>query len=461
MLVLSFAGAAALGQDAANSASFPINLPTALQLAGAKPLDVAIASERIRVAAAELDRAKSLWLPNLYIGTDYYRHDGQLQDVTGNVFGTSKSTFMAGGGASAVFAVTDAIFAPLAARQAMFAREHLHRAAQNDAVLAVAEAYFHVQQARGELAGALDAVAKSEDLVRRTVKLAEGLVAAVEVSRTRAESSRRKQAVHSAREKLRVAGAELARLLRLEQSLLLEPTDPPHLQVHLIDPTLAVDQLIAIGLTRRPELAAQQAFVQATLDRLKQEKLRPLIPSVLLRGTSANPSGTFGAGVFGGGRNDRVGNFSGRSDWDVQVVWELQSLGMGNRAKVNERKAENQVAILEHFRLQDRVAAEVTQAHAQSQQAAARIVDAKVGLQDAQDSVAKNVEGLNQTRRIGDVIILVIRPQEAVAAVQAMGQAYADYYSAIADYDRAQFRLYRALGHPAQDLIQVPPVATP
>ena len=29
------------------------------------------------------------------------------------------------------------------------------------------------------------------------------------------------------------------------------------------------------------------------------------------------------------------------------------------------------------------------------------------------------------------------------------GEAYADYYAAVADYDRAQFRLYRALGHSA------------
>jgi len=44
----------------------------------------------------------------------------------------------------------------------------------------------------------------------------------------------------------------------------------------------------------------------------------------------------------------------------------------------------------------------------------------------------------------------VIRPLEAVASVQALAQAYADYYGAIGDYNRAQFRLYRALGAPAQ-----------
>src|SRR5204863_666319 len=89
----------------------PINLPTALQLANIRPIDIALASERIRVAAAQLERAHVLWLPTVLLGVDYFRHDGQIQSVEGNVFGTSKSSFMLGVGPAAVFAMTDAIFA--------------------------------------------------------------------------------------------------------------------------------------------------------------------------------------------------------------------------------------------------------------------------------------------------------------------------------------------------------------
>ena len=35
------------------------------------------------------------------------------------------------------------------------------------------------------------------------------------------------------------------------------------------------------------------------------------------------------------------------------------------------------------------------------------------------------------------------------ASIQTLAQAYANFYGAVADYNRAQFRLYRALGHPA------------
>src|SRR5579885_3560433 len=86
----------------------PINLATALQLSGARSLDVAAAGARVQAAAAQLQRAQVLWLPNVLFGTDYFRHDGQIQAVAGEVFGTSKGSFMLGLAPIAVFNVSDA-----------------------------------------------------------------------------------------------------------------------------------------------------------------------------------------------------------------------------------------------------------------------------------------------------------------------------------------------------------------
>jgi outer membrane protein TolC len=425
-----------------------------LQLAGVRPLDISLASERIRLAAAQLERAQVLWLPTVYLGVDYFRHDGQIQDVSGNVFGTSKSAFMLGAGPVAVFAITDAIFSPLAQRQIVRAQEAALQTTRNDSLLAVAEAYFNVQQARGELAGALDAAHRTAEVVRRTEKLAaggEGILAEVDVVRARTEFDRRDQALDTARERWRTASADLVRVLRLDPAALVEPLEMPHLRVTLVPLDKPVDDMIAVALTNRPELAAQQAVVQATLVRLRQERLRPLIPSVLLRGASTNPAGTLGGGYFGGGRNDSLNNFGARGDFDVQVLWELQNLGFGNKALVDQRRAEKQLSMLDLFRLQDQVAAEVAQAYAQTDSAANRLVKAERALKNAVESANKNFEGLGQTKTTGSkAIILVIRPQEVVAAIQALAQAYNDYYGAVADYNRAQFRLYRALGQPAQ-----------
>jgi outer membrane protein TolC len=358
---------------------------------------------------------------------------------------------MAGGGINAIFTPADAIFAPLAARQVMRARIAEFDTAANNNTLLVAESYFNVQQARGESVGAIVAAKHAEELVRRAEKLAQGLVPPVEAVRARTEFARRKQIVHSTEERWQLASADLVRVLRLDPAALVDPLEPPHLRVTLIEPEQTVDALIPIGLRNRPELASQQALVEATLRRLQQERIRPLIPSLVLRGAGTNPPALFTGGVFGGG-HDALGKYGIRSDVELQVVWEFQNLMFGNRAKIRERQAENQIALLEMFRLQDRVAAEVAQAHAQLRSAMLRLADAEAGLKDAADSVEKNFQGLSQTRRAGELVILMVRPQEVIASIQALAQAYGDFYGAIADHNRAQFRLYRALGYPAQSI---------
>src|SRR5262249_21746472 len=154
----------------------------------------------------------------------------------------------------------------------------------------------------------------------------------------RTEQSQRRLAVSRARERWLVSSADLSRVLRLNAGLPVQPVEPPFLQVTLIDHGLPVDDLIPLALTNRPELAGQQAVIAATLQRLRQEKLRPLMPSVLLRGGSTNVTGTLAGGYFGGGVNDIVGNFGARGDFDLQILWELQGFGLTNHAKVREKR---------------------------------------------------------------------------------------------------------------------------
>jgi outer membrane protein TolC len=318
----------------------------------------------------------------------------------------------------------------------------------------VAEAYFNVQQARGQLAGVDDSVAKSQDLVRRAAALGKDLAAPVEVDRTRTQLADLEQAAASAREQWRSASADLTRALRLAPGAIVIPLEPPFLQVTLISPREPVDNLIPIGLMSRPELASQQALVQATLARLKAERLRPLIPSVVLQGDAvpAAPGGYLMGGIYGSDLNGKGNGWTGRLDPSVQVLWELRNMGLGNRALVHERQAETQQATIELFRIQDRVASEVVQAQAQVESAAVRVTKAETGLKEAQINFAGNLRGISETTRFGDMLTLVIRPQEAVAALDQLNRAYGNYFTAANDYNRSQFRLFRAMGYPANIL---------
>lgn len=432
----------------------PITLSSALTLTGANALDIQIADERVRTATAQLERAKVLWLPNLNMGVDYFRHDGQIQDIVGTVFTTSRSSFLLGIGPQAVVSTSDAIFAPLAARQVERATQFDAQASRNDTTLAVAIAYFNVQQARGEVAGTVESLRRAEDLVARTEKLAPDLAPELEINRARTEAANRRQAVEAAYERWQIASADLTRLLRLQPGTLVEPVEEPSITVDLIDSATPLDELVAIGLTNRPELASYQSVVQAALIRVKQEKRRPLYPILAARGVGSNPTQLAG-GYFGGGVNDDMQNFGARFSMDLQAVWEFQNLGFGNRALVREREAESRRALLDLLRSQDFITAEIVQAQAQTSRAANRVKATEVGVANAIATAEKNLQGMGQTKRAGDQLILVFRPQEAVAAVAALDQAYRNYYQAVGDHNRAQFRLYRALGHPSQALCQI------
>ena len=54
-----------------------------------------------RITRAELEAARAQWLPSLFVGAGWVRHDGQVQDVVGRVFTTSKSTAFVGATAAA------------------------------------------------------------------------------------------------------------------------------------------------------------------------------------------------------------------------------------------------------------------------------------------------------------------------------------------------------------------------
>jgi outer membrane protein TolC len=442
-------------QPDAGEQPLPINLATALRLADARPLLIAAAQARLREALAVWDQTRVYWLPNTYVGADYYGHVGPAEGVSGNQFTNDRSQFLAGGGLYAMVATTDAIFEPLAQRQVVRAREAQVQAARNDALLAVAEAYFSVQQARGQLSGAEDVVAKSRDLARRIADLGKTLTAPVEINRALTQLADMRQVVAAMREQWEVASADLTLVLRLNPAAVVIPLEPPHVQVTLVSPQEAVDNLIPIGLMSRPELAANQALVRATLMRLKEERWRPLIPSVVLMGTPAQMTagGYLMGGIYGSGLAPGHGNpWGGRFDPNVQVLWELKNMGFGNRALIRQRQAQVDEATIELFHVQDRVAAEVARAHAQVKWSAVRAREAETQLQQAQINFAGNLRGLEETSRIEKTLVLVIRPQEAVASLRQLYRAYENYFATVNEYNRAQFRLFRAMGYPAEIL---------
>ena len=103
------------------------------------------------------------------------------------------------------------------------------------------------------------------------------------------------------------------------------------------------------------------------------------------------------------------------------------------------------------------MAADVTRAQARLQSATARVSQADRALRTAIITFNGNFEGLHQTTRFGDILVLVNRPQEVVFALQLMKLAFDEYFNTVADYNRAQFELFHALGYPAREITYLRP----
>src|SRR5262249_40905779 len=157
--------------------------------------------------------------------------------------------------------------------------------------------------------------------------------------------------------------AGLTQVLRLDPRVVVDPAENDHLQVTLIDPARPLDDLIPTGLTNRPELCSQQSLVNAVAERIRREKGRVLMPSILLNGFQT-PNELLQFGAQGFGPDGKIDLWSVRDDFSPQIVWQLDAMGFGNLARIKEQRGEQSRAIVELFKAQDAVAADVTRAQA-------------------------------------------------------------------------------------------------
>lgn len=433
----------------------PIDLANALRLGGARAIDIAVARQQINRALALLGQARALWFPSLFYGPTWYRADGHVQTVNGPVENVNRSSLYLGATAalansfpapspgtgypplntlSGTLRISDAIFEPMAARRVLNANRAGLRTATNNVLLDITEAYFDLQGATGRLAIAREAAVNADELSKITgtfARLGQGLEA--DHRRALTELNHRRREARLASGQLLVASANLVRLLILEPGFVMAPVEPPELQIKLIPDDVPIEDLIVQGMRARPELASAQELIEAARLRLKQARLRPFVPSLAL---------TESAGGFGGGPGAFFGNFGGRNDVAASLFWDLRSLGIMDVAIMRQRAAEHETARLEKIRIQAQVAADVSMAYDIRQTAVLQIEESRKALIEAIDSLQLNFINI----RKGTALPRATRPIEVLQPIQALAQARQDYLDSVLLYNRAQFRLKRAVG---------------
>jgi outer membrane protein TolC len=444
--VLLFAPASLLGQSptllygipSAPANVYPIDLATALQLVDRQSPTFGRAQAIAREAFARQEQAELLFIPTLSAGTTYLRHDGNTQDQRGNIFGVSRSNLFAGAGAQMRVDLADALFQPLIARQITRAETLRARAVGNNVQYEAGSAYLDLLQAHASLAINADTMARANQMLDRAKAAIEAGLSKTtgDANRAQAEVNLRQQEALDFRGRAGAASARLARVLNLDPVTELAPADPAVLPLTFVRPECSMEDLVLTAWASRPEMASQQAFVQAAREALRQSRLAPFIPKVQL---------DYSGGTFGGGVNQFVGNFDARGDLTASAYWELKNLGFGNRAITHQRQA---VLDREHFREQEvraQVASEVAEA--------ARIAATRFGaLAAAQEAVRQSLE---LYRKLLESSFGMVGPQpkydalEPLLAIQSLNQARQLYLTQVIEFNRAQLRLFTALGQPA------------
>ena len=451
-------GTSILGPD-----TRPIDLDSALRLAGVGNPELMLARERITEAAAQRQFFAAQVLPSINFGANYDDHTGNLQQSTGAILPVDRHALYLGAGAVAVGAgtvnipgvvwnaqVSDLIYNNLIARQVVTQRTFAAEATRNDVLLRVSVAYEELLRAEGARAVAIQIRDDAQEVARLTAAYAQtGQGRKSDADRAATELSRRQFDVMQAEGNILTAAARLGQLLDLDPVVRLHPIDHTAVPAPIVAEDIPLKELIVMAMCRRPELQERRTVIRQALLALDNAKVLPFTPTVLVG---------YSAGTFGGGSNlspAALNDFGSRTDFDAVAFWTLRNLGVGNRALVNQAASHVRSDNFRLIQVLNQVRDEVAEAYARSHARFAQITTSEQAVTSGQHAFTEDLTRIKGREGL---------PIEVLDSLRLLGQARSDYLNAIIDYNRAQFELYTALGQPPANALarpapveQVPP----
>jgi len=409
-----------------------IDLPTVLKLAGAQNLDVQLAREELNEAKAKHESARQRFFPWIMPGLAYRRHDGQIQDVSGNLFTASKQSYNAGANVSAQWELGDAIYAQLAEKQRANAADQQVAVATQANIYQAAQDYFELVKAGAQMGVAQESIRVANDYSKQldgAVKA--GLAFKGDQLRVQVQAERYQLNFRQLQERRRIASARLAQTLHLDPAVELAAADNDLAPLNLLPMNSALSSLVAQAMNNRPELKRQESLTAAAKNERQGTKYGPLIPTV---------GAQMYLGGLGGGVNDSWGNFKDTQDYQVLFGWKIGPGGLFDRARQRASESRLQQAQILSDKAHDEIVRQVVEQHTRVNSLEDQIKLAGQALQLAE----KTVQLTRERKNFGVGIVL-----ENIQAEQELNRVRTDYLEAVAEYNKAQYGLARAVGHTA------------
>src|SRR5205814_7633452 len=157
----------------------------------------------------------------------------------------------------------------------------------------------------------------------------------------------------------------------------------------------------------------------------------PLIPSL---GAQAFVGG------LGGGKNNNTGNFGESEDYFVGLGWRIGPGGLFDSGRIHASKSRLEAARLSGAKLQDEITRQVVESHTRAQSLLDQTATTKQNLATASETLRLTRE----RKQFGVGVVL-----EDIQAQQELTRARSDYLNALAEFNKAQYFLLKALGRSA------------
>jgi outer membrane protein TolC len=419
----------------------PITLDTVLRLAEEQNRQVALARERLHEACAEKNLAALAWVPNLYVGTSYYRHEGGIQAVNGRFVDSSFGALFNGLEVGTRLDVREATFLKISAERRVLQQKGELSKVTSETLLEAANTYIDLILARSSVAVAKQMEKYHADLLDRAQKLLKAEPGMqVQVEGQLAELRGHRAAITKGEQQAQAAAVKLAYLLGLDACVELVPVDEKLVPFDLINAELPTCQLVELALSHGPgvaELERLLVLIQSGIERMRGPAA--MLPTLEMR---------MAEGGFGAGPGASL-TWDNRWDLNLQMRWNLNGLA---GAQERQRVAQSKLCQV-HLTYQDlrgKLTAGVREAHDAIQSGREQMA-----LGDEQIRHAQKAYELSHLRLVNNVNPSPVAAiNEVLQTVRLLELAQLTQLTTIGAYDKAQLRLLVLLGpaygcHPA------------
>lgn len=412
----------------------PISLDAVLRLAEEQNPQISTARAKVATAFMEKQLAQARWIPDVYVGVAYYRHQGGIQLQEGPLITSNTGAFFPSAQINADFNPRDVAFRQLnAARRLLQEQGELSRIS-NEQLLGASTTYIDLLAAHAALAVSQSLDKPLSELlakVKESYKALPRIELEIQVAQIESEIRTQRQTQQKLQSAIESASAKLKYTLGLESTTSVVPIDTQMTAFHLVDANQPVEVLVAQSLADGPgirELENILAVIQDGMDKANG-------PSRYLPNFTVQA----GEGLFAAGPGNTFA-WAQRFDLAMQAKWNLTDAFQQERKRRVAFAQLNQVAWT-YEDLRGKLTMGVTDARSTIQYTGSQFSAAEEQIKTGKHALELSEKRVKEIGNVKNVAYT-----EVMTAHKAIAAAQLNYIDLMREFDKAQLRLLLLLG---------------